>query len=47
MHKANKAAYCPPETEVILIKVESALLNISGGQLDENDDDDDFFDDGN
>lgn len=41
----DKPAYERPETEVLIVRMESAMLTISNPDLKEDDSDEDFFDD--
>ncbi len=42
----SKTAYERPEAEVLIVRMESAMLTISNPDLKEDDSDDDFFGDG-
>ena len=43
----NKTVYECPEAEVLIVRMESAMLTISNPDLKEDNSDEDFFGDGN
>ena len=43
----NKPAYERPEAEVLIVRMESAMLTVSNPDLTEDNSDEDFFDDSN